>query len=179
MPKPEDKSFAIPKQLVWEAWRQVKANKGAPGVDGQDLDEFEADLEGQPLQDLESDEFRDLASRRRSGRSRSPSRTATGSECSACRRSSHTAVSSNELLGSLVVTHPFHPLFGQRLEVLYVRREAAGRMYVCDGGDGRNVKLDEAATDRGPVPAERPLTFEVLVEVAVVIAALGGEREDW
>ena len=40
------KSFAIPKQLVWEAWRQVKANKGAPGVDGQDLGEFEADLEG-------------------------------------------------------------------------------------------------------------------------------------
>jgi RNA-directed DNA polymerase len=46
MPKPEGKSFAIPKQLVWEAWRQVKANKGAPGVDGQDLDQFESDLEG-------------------------------------------------------------------------------------------------------------------------------------
>jgi RNA-directed DNA polymerase len=46
MPKPDGKSFAIPKQLVWEAWRQVKANKGAPGVDGQDLDEFESDLEG-------------------------------------------------------------------------------------------------------------------------------------
>jgi RNA-directed DNA polymerase len=44
LPKSEDKSFAIPKQLVWEAWRQVKANKGAPGVDGQDLAEFEADL---------------------------------------------------------------------------------------------------------------------------------------
>ena len=44
MPKPKDKSFAIPKQLVWEAWRQVKANKGAPGVDGQTLDEFESDL---------------------------------------------------------------------------------------------------------------------------------------
>jgi RNA-directed DNA polymerase len=43
-PKPNDKSFAIPKRLVWEAWRQVKANKGAPGVDAQALDEFEADL---------------------------------------------------------------------------------------------------------------------------------------
>jgi len=45
MTRPEDKSFAIPKLLVWEAWRQVKANKGAPGVDGQDLDAFEKDLE--------------------------------------------------------------------------------------------------------------------------------------
>jgi hypothetical protein len=77
-----------------------------------------------------------------------------------------------------VVTHPFHPLRGERLEVLYVRREAAGRMYVCDAGGGRNVKLDEMATDRGSVPAERPLTFEVLVELSCVIAALGGGRED-
>ena len=45
MTSPEDKSFAIPELLVWEAWRQVKANKGAPGVDDQDLDAFEADLE--------------------------------------------------------------------------------------------------------------------------------------
>ena len=32
--------------MVWEAWRQVKENKGAPGVDEQTLDEFEADLKG-------------------------------------------------------------------------------------------------------------------------------------
>ena len=46
MPKPEGKPFVIPKLVVWEAWRQVKENKGSPGVDGQDLDEFEADLKG-------------------------------------------------------------------------------------------------------------------------------------
>src|SRR5437763_1820289 len=99
-----------------------------------------------------------------------------GSERWACRRSSHTAASSNELLGSLVVTHPFHPLVGQRLEVLYVRREAAGRMYVCDAGNGRNVKLDEAGTDRGAVPVERPLTLEVRVGVGPVGGELGGGR---
>jgi RNA-directed DNA polymerase len=41
---PEGKPFRIPKQLVWEAYRRVKANKGAPGVDDQSLAEFEADL---------------------------------------------------------------------------------------------------------------------------------------
>jgi RNA-directed DNA polymerase len=44
MTKPQDKPFAIPKQLVWEAYRRVAANKGAPGVDGQALSEFESDL---------------------------------------------------------------------------------------------------------------------------------------
>src|SRR4051794_41129796 len=46
MPKPEAKSFVIPKLLVWEAYRWVAANKGAPGVDGQSLEQFEADLAG-------------------------------------------------------------------------------------------------------------------------------------
>ena len=40
----QEKPFRIPKQLVWEAYRRVKANKGAPGVDRQSLEDFEADL---------------------------------------------------------------------------------------------------------------------------------------
>ena len=41
---PMDKPFVIPKQLVWEAYKQVKRNKGAAGVDGVSVEEFEADL---------------------------------------------------------------------------------------------------------------------------------------
>lgn len=37
------KSFDIPKALVWQAYWSVKANKGAPGVDGQSIDDFDAD----------------------------------------------------------------------------------------------------------------------------------------
>ena len=38
------KSYVIPKQAVAEAWRLVKANHGAAGVDGQSIALFEADL---------------------------------------------------------------------------------------------------------------------------------------
>ena len=41
---PKVKSFDISKRLVWEAYKSVKANKGAAGVDGQSVEEFEADL---------------------------------------------------------------------------------------------------------------------------------------
>ena len=43
-PRSTEKPFAISKQAVWEAFRKVKANQGAPGVDGQTIEEFEADL---------------------------------------------------------------------------------------------------------------------------------------
>jgi RNA-directed DNA polymerase len=42
--KAPGKSFAISKREVWEAWEKVKANKGAPGVDGCSIGDFEADL---------------------------------------------------------------------------------------------------------------------------------------
>ncbi|MET7729688.1 reverse transcriptase domain-containing protein, partial [Streptomyces mirabilis] len=37
------KPFDIPKRLMWDAYLKVKANRGAAGVDGQSLAEFEQD----------------------------------------------------------------------------------------------------------------------------------------
>ena len=40
------KSFDISKWVVWEAYRKVKANRGAAGVDEESIAEFEGDLKG-------------------------------------------------------------------------------------------------------------------------------------
>jgi RNA-directed DNA polymerase len=45
-PASKDKPFAISKWEVWEAYQHVKANRGAPGVDGCSIEAFEADLQG-------------------------------------------------------------------------------------------------------------------------------------
>jgi hypothetical protein len=45
-PVDEAKPFKIPKREVWEAFKRVKANERAAGVDGQSIAEFEANLTG-------------------------------------------------------------------------------------------------------------------------------------
>jgi RNA-directed DNA polymerase len=44
--EPKPKSFEISRWAVWEAYRRVKANRGAAGVDEQSITEFEANLKG-------------------------------------------------------------------------------------------------------------------------------------
>ena len=44
MSGPQDKPFDVPKSLVWEAYKRVKANKGAAGVDRCSMEMFEKDL---------------------------------------------------------------------------------------------------------------------------------------
>lgn len=44
MTEPRLKPFVISKKLVMEAWRRVKANKGAAGIDGESIADFEKNL---------------------------------------------------------------------------------------------------------------------------------------
>lgn len=93
---------------------------------------------------------------------------------SAFRRFRHTTSSSSTEIDSLVVTHPFHPLTGQRLPILLERqyKSTAGRVYICDGVRLGNVTLPESFTDRGAPAAPRALTVEVLTDVAEAISVL-------
>lgn len=53
------------------------------------------------------------------------------------------------------------------------RRRAIGHVYVCDGGGLGNLTLPERFTDRGPEPAARPLTPEVLAELLELVRVIG------
>ena len=83
-----------------------------------------------------------------------------------------------------MITHPFHPLAGQRVTILLERTykdESRGRVYVCEGGPSGTVTLPEQFTDRGAPAAVRPLTLDVLVDLIAVVSALRdrltGEKE--
>jgi hypothetical protein len=66
-------------------------------------------------------------------------------------------------LGFVVITHPFHPLSGQRLEVL-----------VCSGGVGGQMTVPLSWTDRGDPPGPHRLSIEGLIELSEVTRAIGG-----
>jgi len=77
-------------------------------------------------------------------------------------------------LGFVVVTHPFHPLTGRRLEVLFVKRRDGGVVFVCAGGVYGSVTLPEGWTDRGGPPRERRLSVEGLAALDTLSRAIGG-----
>ena len=77
-------------------------------------------------------------------------------------------------MGSLVVTHPFHPLSGQRLEVLFAKRRDDGVVFVCAGGTYGQVTVPQAWTDRGQPAAAQRLSVEGLAALDTLVRNLSG-----
>ena len=94
--------------------------------------------------------------------------------CSACPRRRHSAVEPNDRLGFVVVTHPFHPLSGQRLEVLFAKRRDDGVVFVCGGGVYGSITLPRAWTDRGEPPLAHRLSVEGLAALDTLVRSMGG-----
>jgi len=81
---------------------------------------------------------------------------------------------SNDPLGFVIVTHPFHPLSGQRLEVLFAKRRAGATVFVCAGGGYGSITLPESWTDRGEPPGTGRLSAEGLAALGAATRALQG-----
>jgi hypothetical protein len=77
-------------------------------------------------------------------------------------------------LGSVVVTHPFHPLTGQRLEVLFAKRRGDGVVFVCAGSEYGQVTLPEAWTDRSAPALACRLSVEGLASLDTLTRAIRG-----
>jgi hypothetical protein len=75
-------------------------------------------------------------------------------------------------LGSVVVTHPFHPLNGRRLEILFVKRRGDAAVFVCSGGLGGQVTLPVAWTDRAEPPVAHRLSVEGLAALDTLATML-------
>ena len=74
----------------------------------------------------------------------------------------------------MIVTHPFHPLNGQRLEVLYAKRRGADTVFVCSGGISGQITLPQSWTDRGEPPLARRLSAERLAELDTLVRNVRG-----
>jgi hypothetical protein len=75
-----------------------------------------------------------------------------------------------------VVPHPFHPLTGRRVEILYSMKRGCGRMFVVDTGSGARRTLPIEWTDRGPAAEGTRVSQEVLIELRALIDALVRSR---
>ncbi|MFC9331851.1 DUF5372 family protein [Kitasatospora sp. NPDC057015] len=70
------------------------------------------------------------------------------------------------------MTHPFHPLSGRRVEVLYSMKRGTRRMFVVDAGAGARMTVPLEWTDRGPTAEGARVSQESLVELRALLDAL-------
>jgi Family of unknown function (DUF5372) len=68
-----------------------------------------------------------------------------------------------------VITHPFHPLRGQSLVVLFTQRRRHGLFFVCEVEGRRRITVAQDWTDRGVVALSDRLAVEGLAAARALI----------
>jgi hypothetical protein len=69
----------------------------------------------------------------------------------------------------LVITHPFHPLNGQSLVVLFMQRRWHGLFFVCEVDGRRRITVAQDWTDRGVAASSDRLAVEGLSAARALI----------
>ena len=100
---------------------------------------------------------------------------ATGAaEGSGFPRKRHSAGSSSDLSVFVVITHPFHPLRGQRVEVLFSRRRGGQVVLACESAGLGRVTVFESWTGRVASPAGGRLSAEGLAALDTLARLMEG-----
>ena len=71
-----------------------------------------------------------------------------------------------------MITHPFHPLFGQRLMVLFTQHKRTGLVFVCEVEGRRRVSVRQEWTDRGVPASTDRLAVEGLTAARELVDAI-------
>ncbi len=77
-----------------------------------------------------------------------------------------------------MVTHPFHPLVGKRLPVLFAAQTRRGLLFVCEVEGVRRVSLPQEWTDIGPEAVSGRLSAEGLTAARALIDAVAPRLSD-
>jgi hypothetical protein len=93
-----------------------------------------------------------------------------------------TALKTSECLGWAVITHPFHPLLGQRFRILKARTCSGRPTLILEGGEGGTFSVLREWTDRNPPSGGEGkngpvLAQTALLELAALLAAWQGAKK--
>jgi hypothetical protein len=75
-----------------------------------------------------------------------------------------------------MITHPFHPLNGQRVAVLITMRKRTGLWFLCEVDGGRRVTVRQEWTDRGVPASSDRLAVDGLVAARALVDAINAAR---
>jgi hypothetical protein len=75
-----------------------------------------------------------------------------------------------------MITHPFHPLYGQCLTVLITMRKRTGLWFMCEVDGRRRVTVRQEWTDRGVPASSDRLAVDGLVAARALVDAIDATR---